>query len=44
MEKLVQRLVRDELRFRKKLAVLGYARGVGSNAKAIRDFEMLYET
>ena len=40
MEKLVQRLVRDELRFRKKLAVLGYARDVGSNAKAIRDFEI----
>lgn len=30
MEGLVQRLVRDELRFRKKLMVLEYARSTGS--------------
>ena len=40
MEKLVQRLVRDELRFRKKLLVLEYTRGLGSNAKACRDFNI----
>ncbi len=40
MEKLVQRLVQDELMFRKKLAVLGYARDCGRNAKAWRDFEV----
>ena len=40
MEKLVQRLVRDELIFRKKLAVLGYAGDVGNNATAWRDFEI----
>lgn len=40
MEKLVQRLVRDELMFRKKLAVLEYARGIGSNAKAWREYEI----
>ncbi len=40
MEKLVQILVRDELRFRKKVAVLGYARDVGSNTKALRNFEI----
>ncbi len=40
MEKLVQRLVRDELRFRKKLAILEYTRGIGSNADAIRDFNI----
>ena len=40
MEKLVQRLVRDELRFRKKLAVLGYARDIRSNSKAWREFEV----
>ncbi len=40
MEKLVQRLVRDELMFRKKKAVLEYARDVNSNATALRDFEI----
>lgn len=40
MEKLVQRLVQDELMFRKKLAVLGYARDCGRNAKAWRDFKV----
>ena len=40
MEKLVQRLVRDELRFRKKLAVLEYARACGNNAEAWREFDV----
>ncbi len=40
MEGLVQRLVRDELRFRKKLMVLEYARGIGSNAQACGDFNI----
>ena len=40
MEGLVQRLVRYELRFRKKLMVLEYARGIGNNAKACRDFNI----
>ena len=40
MEKLVQRLVRDELKYRKKLLVLEYARGIGNNAKACRDFNI----
>ncbi len=40
MEKLVQRLVRDELMFRKKLVVLGYARECGNDAKAWREFEV----
>ena len=40
MEKLVQRLVRDELKYRKKLLVLDYARGIGNNAEACRDFNI----
>ena len=40
MERIVQRLVRDELRFRWKLVVLEYARECGSNTKAWREFEM----
>ena len=40
MEKLVQRLVRDELKYRKKLLVLEYARGIGNNAEACRDFNI----
>ena len=40
MEKLVQRMVRDELKFRKKLMVLEYARGMGSNAEACRDLSI----
>jgi transposase InsO family protein len=40
MEKLVQKLVRDELRFRKKLMVLEYARGIGNNVQACRDFNI----
>jgi len=40
MEKLVQRLVRDELRFRKKMMVLEYARGIGNNVQACRDFNI----
>ena len=40
MEKIVQRLVRDELRFRKKLAVLDYAKACGDNSKARREFEV----
>ncbi len=40
MEKLVQRLVRDELKYRKKLWVLEYARGIGNNAKACRDLNI----
>ena len=41
MEKLVQRLVRDELMFRKELVVLGYARDCGTNAKMCREREVL---
>ena len=40
MEKLVQRLVRDELKYRKKLLVLEYAGGIGNNAEACRDFNI----
>ena len=40
MDKIGQRLVRDELRFRKKLAVLEYARACGNDAKAWREFEV----
>jgi len=40
MERIVRRLVQDELRFRKKLAVLEYARECGNNIKAWREFEV----
>jgi hypothetical protein len=40
MENTVRRLVRGELRFRKMLAVLEYARECGSNAKAWREFKV----
>jgi len=40
MEKLVQRLGRDEQIFSKKLMILGYARDCGNNAKAWREFEV----
>ncbi len=40
MENTVRRLVRDELRFRKKLAVLEYARACGNDAKAWREFKV----
>ncbi len=40
MEKTVRRLVRDELRFRTKLAVLEYARECGKDTKAWREFEV----
>ena len=40
MEELVHRLVRDELRYRKKLMVLEYAQDIGSNAQACRDFNI----
>ncbi len=40
MERIIQRLVRDELRFRKKLAVLEYARECGNDAKAWREFKV----
>ena len=38
MDKLVQKLVRDELQFRRKLNILGYAHDIGSDAEAYRDF------
>ena len=41
MEKLVQRLVREELMFRKELVVLGYARDCGNNAESCRECEVL---
>ena len=44
MEKLVQRLVRDELKYRKKLLVLEYADGIGNNAEACRDFNIPYSS
>ena len=44
MEGLVQRLVCDELRFRKKLAVLEYARACGNNAESWREFDVLKST
>jgi hypothetical protein len=40
MEKRVQRLVRVELMFRKKLAALKFARSTRSNARAYKVFEI----
>ncbi|MFC1543521.1 hypothetical protein ACFL4K_03160 [Candidatus Neomarinimicrobiota bacterium] len=40
MEKTVQRLVREELMFRKKWAVLEYAREFDNDAKAWIEFEV----
>ena len=44
MERIVQRLVREELRFGKKLAVLEYAHECGNDAKAWREFEISKST
>ena len=44
MEKVVGRYVRDELMFRKKLAVLEYAHECGHNAKAWKEFDVSKST
>jgi len=38
VDKLVKKLVRDELQFRRKLNILRYAHDIGCDAKAYRDF------
>ena len=40
MEKVARRLVRDELMFRKKLVILGYARDCGNNVNVWCEFEV----
>ncbi|MFC1746912.1 IS481 family transposase [Candidatus Neomarinimicrobiota bacterium] len=40
MDKLVQKLVRDELQFRRKLAILKYAHAIGNDSKTCQDLNI----
>ena len=44
MDKLVRKLVREELRFRRKLIILEYAREIGNDSKACREFNVSRST